>query len=176
MIRKILCATGLLLLASAPAHALYNSKGSPKTGSAGLDDWVSTHKAGWGHDTFDRTQLESYSRSGSISYQGKSYGIQVEGGFNPSGTSNDRLAISWGEVGKKSAQGFLGGAALGAIASPYDPRAWGVTGLAKGLIDGFMNYWDQLERNSGPFQDGSNQSNTNCPCNSDGTHTDTGSD
>ena len=163
-----------LFLMSAPAHALYNSKGSPATGSAGLDNWTNTYKGGWGYDTFNWTNATAYTNNTSIRYQGKTYGIEIEGGFNTSGTRNDKLAISWGEVGKKAGKGFLAGGAGAAVATA-DARIWALGALGGGLIGAFIGYLEELEAGHTLFHDGSHQSNTNCPC-STGGGGDTGSD
>jgi hypothetical protein len=154
-------------LGTAPAHAWMNSKGNPATGSAGLDDWVSTHRAGWGYDTWNPTNTTVYTNNTSIRYQGRTYGIEIEGGFNASGTRNDKLAISWGEVGKKAGKGFLAGGAGAAVATA-DVRMWGLGALGGGLVGAFIGYLEELEAGHTLFHDGSHQSNTNCPCSTGG--------
>jgi hypothetical protein len=160
------------LLVSAPAYAWENSRGNPSnyTGSSSLDNWSGTYKGGWGYDRFTTIQGVNYNnRAVTYSYSGKTYGVTVEGSFDTTGTLNDRMSISWGEVGSAAAKGFIGGGAITATLSA-DPRVIATRALAGGFVGAFTALWDNVYNTNitgaGPNHSGYTN---NCPCTNDGS-------
>jgi hypothetical protein len=185
MIRRILCATGLLLLAPAPAHAWMNARSNTPVGSSVLNGWTGTsstsYASGW--DAADARMVQRMAASsagyitqpnGKVRIGGNNYNWS----FDPPTMRELELGKELGHIGvyvENAKLAGIGGFLAGAVTGRKLTGTWQGTllgGWGTALTSAFAQAWSDMVINhrdwTPPNSVGGPTSNTNCPCSTGG--------